>query len=162
MTAAIIDGKTIAAGLRARVAGEVTRLKRDHDLTPGLAVVLVGNDPASEVYVRNKRVATEEAGMRGQVIRLPADAPESAVLDTVDRLNADPLVHGILVQLPLPRHMDDQKVIERVGPLKDVDGFHPENAGRLAIGRPRFVPCTPLGVQTMLASCRSRRGVCTP
>ena len=150
--ACILDGKALSEAIRREIAGNVARFRERSGIAPGLTAVLVGDDPASEVYVRNKRIATEEAGMRGQVLRLPADAPESALLDIVDRLNADPLVHGILVQLPLPRHMDDQKVIERVSPAKDVDGFHPENAGLLAIGRPRFVPCTPLGVQVMLMS----------
>ncbi len=152
MPARILDGKVLSDTIRRELAAEVARFRERSGITPGLTAVLVGEDPASEVYVRNKRIATEEAGMRGQVLRLPADAPESALLDLVDRLNADPDVHGILVQLPLPRHIDDQKVIERVSPAKDVDGFHPENAGLLSIGRPRFVPCTPLGVQVMLAS----------
>jgi len=150
--ARILDGKVLSDTIRRELAAEVARFRERSGITPGLTAVLVGEDPASEVYVRNKRIATDEAGMRGQVLRLPADAPESALLDLVDRLNADPDVHGILVQLPLPRHIDDQKVIERVSPAKDVDGFHPENAGLLSIGRPRFVPCTPLGVQVMLAS----------
>ncbi len=152
MSARILDGKALSETIRRELADEVALYKARTGITPGLTAVLVGDDPASDVYVRNKKIATQEAGMRGEVIRLPADAPESELLDTVDRLNADPQVHGILVQLPLPRHIDDQKVIERVDPLKDVDGFHPENAGLLAIGRPRFVPCTPLGVQTMLRS----------
>jgi methylenetetrahydrofolate dehydrogenase (NADP+) / methenyltetrahydrofolate cyclohydrolase len=154
VSARILDGKALSETIRRELAEEVALFKAQTGVTPGLTAVLVGQDPASEVYVRNKKVATEEAGMRGQVVRLSADAPESALLDTVDRLNADSSVHGILVQLPLPRHMDDQKVIERVSPLKDVDGFHPANAGLLAIGRPRFVPCTPLGVQVMLASAQ--------
>ena len=152
MPARILDGKALSETIRRELAEEVALYKARTGITPGLTAVLVGDDPASEVYVRNKKIATGEAGMRGDVIRLPADVGETELLDTVDRLNADPRVHGILVQLPLPRHIDDQKVIERVDPLKDVDGFHPENAGLLAIGRPRFVPCTPLGVQTMLRS----------
>ena len=152
MPARILDGKALSETIRRELAEEVALYKARTGITPGLTAVLVGDDPASEVYVRNKKIATGEAGMRGDVIRLPADVGEAELLDTVDRLNADPRVHGILVQLPLPRHIDDQKVIERVDPLKDVDGFHPENAGLLAIGRPRFVPCTPLGVQTMLRS----------
>ena len=152
MPARILDGKALSETIRRELAEEVALYKARTGITPGLTAVLVGDDPASEVYVRNKKIATGEAGMRGDVIRLPADVGESELLDTVDRLNVDPRVHGILVQLPLPRHIDDQKVIERVDPLKDVDGFHPENAGLLAIGRPRFVPCTPLGVQTMLRS----------
>ena len=152
MPARILDGKALSETIRRELAEEVALYKARTGITPGLTAVLVGDDPASEVYVRNKKIATGEAGMRGDVIRLPADVGEPELLDTVDQLNADPRVHGILVQLPLPRHIDDQKVIERVDPLKDVDGFHPENAGLLAIGRPRFVPCTPLGVQTMLRS----------
>jgi methylenetetrahydrofolate dehydrogenase (NADP+)/methenyltetrahydrofolate cyclohydrolase len=152
MPARILDGKALSATIQAEIAQQVVRFRARTGVTPGLTAVLVGQDPASEVYVRNKRLATEAAGMRGEVIRLAADCSEGELLDTVDRLNADPSVHGILVQLPLPRHISDQKVIERVSPWKDVDGFHPENAGLLAIGRPRFVPCTPLGVQTMLIS----------
>ena len=152
MSARILDGKALSEMIRRELAEEVALYKTRTGITPGLTAVLVGQDPASEVYVRNKKIATAEAGMRGEVVRLPADAAEAELLETVDRLNEDPRVHGVLVQLPLPRHMNDQKVIERVSPLKDVDGFHPENAGLLAIGRPRFVPCTPLGVQAMLRS----------
>ncbi|MCF4165386.1 bifunctional methylenetetrahydrofolate dehydrogenase/methenyltetrahydrofolate cyclohydrolase FolD [Zavarzinia compransoris] len=145
MTAAVIDGKAFAAGLRARVAAEVARLKQENGLVPGLAVVLVGDDPASHVYVRNKGEQTRAAGMKSFEFRLPADAPESALLDQVAALNADPAVHGILVQLPLPKHMDSAKVIDLIDPAKDVDGFHVINAGRLAVGQPGMVPCTPLG-----------------
>ncbi len=152
MSAHILDGKALSDTIRIEIGEEVAHFKARTGITPGLTAVLVGGDPASEIYVRNKKLATEAAGMRGNVIRLSADCSQAELLETVDRLNADPLVHGILVQLPLPQHIDDQKVIERVTPLKDVDGFHPENAGLLAIGRPRFVPCTPLGVQTMLTS----------
>ena len=112
--------------------------------------MLVGDDPASRVYVRNKHKASEEAGIGGEVLRLPAETSQSELLATLDRLNADPEVHGILVQLPLPRQIDERAVIERVDPRKDVDGFHPANAGLLAIGTPRFVPCTPLGIREML------------
>lgn len=151
MPARILDGKALALRVRDGVAAEVARLHdRAGGRVPGLAVVLVGDDPASRVYVRNKEKASEAAGMRGQLIRLPAGASEATVLATVDRLNADPAVHGILVQLPLPPQVNDQRVIERIDPRKDVDGFHPENAGLLAIGRPRFVPCTPLGVRELL------------
>ena len=145
MTARIIDGKAIAADLRARVAGEVRRLGAAHGLVPGIAVVLVGNDPASEVYVRSKANHVAEAGMRSFDHRLPDSAGEAEVLALVARLNADPAVHGILVQLPLPPQIDARKVTDAVDPAKDVDGFHPVNAGRLAIGRPALVPCTPLG-----------------
>ncbi|TMJ01891.1 MAG: bifunctional methylenetetrahydrofolate dehydrogenase/methenyltetrahydrofolate cyclohydrolase FolD [Alphaproteobacteria bacterium] len=145
MTARIIDGKAIAAQLRARVAAEVQRLAREHNLTPGLAVVLVGENPASAVYVRSKAKQTEEAGMRSFDHRLPESVSESELLALVDTLNADPAVHGILVQLPLPPQIDSQKVLSAVDPAKDVDGFHPLNAGRLATGLPALTPCTPLG-----------------
>src|SRR5262249_22016202 len=117
---------------------------------PGLTVVLVGSDPASQVYVRNKQNACKAAGMNGTVLRLPETTSLSEVLDTIDRLNADRMVHGILVQLPLPKNLDDRAVIERVDPLKDVDGFHPMNMGLLAQGTPRFVACTPLGIRQLL------------
>ncbi len=145
MTAQIIDGKTIAAELRSRVADEVARVKRDHDLTPGLAVVLVGNDPASEVYVRSKHTQTQAAGMASFEYKLPADVAQDELLATVAKLNADPSVHGILVQLPLPKGLDSQAVINAIDPAKDVDGLHPNNAGRLAGGLPALAPCTPLG-----------------
>ncbi len=145
MTAKIIDGKIIAADLRARVADEVARVKRDHGLTPGLAVVLVGNDPASEVYVRNKAKQTEAAGMASFEHKLAADTPQKDLLALVARLNADPNVHGILVQLPLPKGLDTQTVINAIDPAKDVDGLHPINAGRLATGLTALTPCTPLG-----------------
>jgi methylenetetrahydrofolate dehydrogenase (NADP+)/methenyltetrahydrofolate cyclohydrolase len=145
MSARIIDGKAIAADLRAHVAAEVARVKRDHGLTPGLAVVLVGNDPASEVYVRNKAKQTEAAGMTSFEHKLPADTSLTDLLALVARLNADPAVHGILVQLPLPPGLDAQAVINAIDPAKDVDGLHPINAGRLATGLPALTPCTPLG-----------------
>jgi len=143
MTAQLIDGKAIAAGLRARVAAEVRRLAQDHGLVPGIAVVLAGNDPASEVYVRSKTNLVAEAGMRSFDHRLPAATGEAELLALVERLNADPAVHGILVQLPLPAQIDARRIIEAIDPAKDVDGFHPMNAGRLTIGAPAFVPCTP-------------------
>lgn len=145
MSAQIIDGKVIAADLRARVAEEVARVKREHNLTPGLAVVLVGHDPASEVYVRNKAKQTEAAGMASFEHKLPADTPQQDLLALVAKLNADPSVHGILVQLPLPAGLDTQTVINAIDPAKDVDGLHPINAGRLANGLPALTPCTPLG-----------------
>jgi methylenetetrahydrofolate dehydrogenase (NADP+)/methenyltetrahydrofolate cyclohydrolase len=145
MTAQIIDGKRIAAELRARVAEEVTRVKRDHGLTPGLAVVLVGNDPASEVYVRSKHTQTQAAGMASFEHKLPADVSQDDLLALVGKLNADPAVHGILVQLPLPKGLDTEKVIATIDPAKDVDGLHPNNAGRLAGGLRALSPCTPLG-----------------
>lgn len=145
MTAKIIDGKIIAADLRARVADEVARVKRDHGLMPGLAVVLVGNDPASEVYVRNKARQTEAAGMASFEHKLAADTPQKDLLALIAKLNADPNVHGILVQLPLPKGLDTQAVINAIDPAKDVDGLHPINAGRLATGLTALTPCTPLG-----------------
>ena len=145
MTARIIDGKAIAAELRAAVAAEVQRLTREHGLEPGLAVVLVGENPASAVYVRSKGKQTIEAGMHSFDHRLPETASEDEVLALVAKLNADPAVHGILVQLPLPKQIDSQKVLAAIDPAKDVDGFHPVNAGRLATGLPALTPCTPLG-----------------
>jgi methylenetetrahydrofolate dehydrogenase (NADP+) / methenyltetrahydrofolate cyclohydrolase len=145
MTARIIDGKAIAAELRARVAAEVARLKRENGLVPGLAVVLVGNDPASEVYVRNKHSQTQAAGMASFEHKLPADIAQSDLLTLIDRLNRDPAVHGILVQLPLPKSLDTEAVINAIDPAKDVDGLHPNNAGRLAGGFAALAPCTPLG-----------------
>ena len=145
MTAQIIDGKRIAAELRARVAEEVTRVKRDHGLTPGLAVVLVGNDPASEVYVRSKHTQTQAAGMASFEHKLPSDVSQDDLLALIGKLNADPAVHGILVQLPLPKGLDTEKVIATIDPAKDVDGLHPNNAGRLAGGLRALSPCTPLG-----------------
>jgi methylenetetrahydrofolate dehydrogenase (NADP+)/methenyltetrahydrofolate cyclohydrolase len=145
MTAKIIDGKLIAADLRARVADEVARVKRDHGLTPGLAVVLVGNDPASEIYVRNKHKQTQAAGMASFEHVLPADVAQADLLALVAKLNADPAVHGILVQLPLPKGLNTETIIAAIDPAKDVDGLHPHNAGRLAGGLSALSPCTPLG-----------------
>ena len=146
----LIDGAAIGRLVRRDVAAEVERL-RALGITPGLSVVLVGDDPASAVYVRSKGKACEEAGMRGETIRLPAEATENALLAQVDRLNADPNVHGILVQMPLPRHIAADKVIRRIRPEKDVDGFHPVNVGKLSIGeRDGFVPCTPAGAIELL------------
>ena len=150
MRARLIDGKAAAAALRARVAVEVAKFRVEHGRAPGLAVVLVGEDPASAVYVRNKGKATVEAGMASFEHRLGEGVSEGELLDLVDRLNADPRVDGILVQLPLPGHIDASQVIIRIDPDKDVDGFHPINAGRLAIGLPGFVPCTPLGCLKLL------------
>jgi methylenetetrahydrofolate dehydrogenase (NADP+)/methenyltetrahydrofolate cyclohydrolase len=145
MTARIIDGKRIAAELRARVAGEVARVQREHGFTPGLAVVLVGSDPASQVYVRSKHKQTEEAGMASFEHVLPAEVAQGDLLALIARLNRDPLVHGILVQLPLPKSLDTEAVINAIDPAKDVDGLHPNNAGRLAGGFAALSPCTPLG-----------------
>lgn len=150
VSAEIIDGKAIALSLREQIALEVQTFEREHQTSPALTVVVVGDEPASKVYVRNKEQAAKAAGIQGVVVRLPAETTEAALLGTIDRLNADPAVHGILVQLPLPRGINDTAVIGRIDPKKDVDGFHPENVGLLAIGTPRFVPCTPLGVRELL------------
>ncbi|MBK4718690.1 bifunctional methylenetetrahydrofolate dehydrogenase/methenyltetrahydrofolate cyclohydrolase FolD [Azospirillum sp. YIM DDC1] len=149
--AKIIDGKAFAAGLRARVAEGVAALKASHGVTPGLAVVLVGEDPASQVYVRSKEKALADLGMNSFDHHMPADLGEAELLALIDRLNADPAVHGILVQLPLPKHIDTQKVLARIVPEKDADGFHVVNAGLLATGSPgAIVPCTPLGSLLLL------------
>jgi methylenetetrahydrofolate dehydrogenase (NADP+)/methenyltetrahydrofolate cyclohydrolase len=145
MTARIIDGKTISADLRGKVTDAVHRLRRDRGLVPGLAVVLVGKNPASEVYVRNKSKAVTEAGMHPFDQHLPESVSEAELLDLISRLNADPAVNGILVQLPLPKQIDSNKIIAAIDPAKDVDGFHPLNVGRLASGLVGLVPCTPLG-----------------
>ncbi|MGP7795819.1 bifunctional methylenetetrahydrofolate dehydrogenase/methenyltetrahydrofolate cyclohydrolase FolD [Sphingomonas sp. CLY1604] len=150
MTAAIIDGKAHAAALRGRVADAVAAFRERAGRAPGLAVVLVGEDPASAVYVRNKGKATREAGMASFEHRLPADTDAATLLALVAQLNADPAVDGILVQLPLPAHIDAEAVLLAIDPDKDVDGFHPVNAGRLAIGAEGFVPCTPLGCLMLL------------
>jgi methylenetetrahydrofolate dehydrogenase (NADP+)/methenyltetrahydrofolate cyclohydrolase len=145
MTATIIDGKAIAAGLRGRVADAVHRLARDRGLTPGLAVVLVGSNPASESYVGSKVKTTSGSGMRSFDHRLPQETTEAELLTLIGRLNTDPTVHGILVQLPLPTQIDPHKIIGAIDPGKDVDGFHPVNAGRLCAGLPALAPCTPIG-----------------
>ena len=150
MTAKIIDGKAFAAGVRAQVAEHVARLKEVHGITPGLAVVLVGEDPASEVYVRNKGIQTREAGMASFEHKLDAATSEADLLALIDQLNADPQVHGILVQLPLPAHLDSDLVINSIAPAKDVDGFHISNVGLLGTGQKSMVPCTPLGCLMML------------
>jgi methylenetetrahydrofolate dehydrogenase (NADP+) / methenyltetrahydrofolate cyclohydrolase len=145
MSARIIDGKTIAADLRGKVADAVHRLRRDRGVVPGIAVVLVGNNPASEVYVRNKSKTVAESGMHTVDRRLPSIVSEIELLALIAELNADEEINGILVQLPLPKQIDSQKIIAAIDPAKDVDGFHPLNAGRLASGLPGLVPCTPLG-----------------
>jgi methylenetetrahydrofolate dehydrogenase (NADP+)/methenyltetrahydrofolate cyclohydrolase len=148
--ARIIDGKAFAADLRARIAEEVTALKADHGLTPGLAVVLVGEDPASQVYVRNKGEQTLAAGMYSETHRLPADVSQDDLLTLVSKLNADPAIHGILVQFPVPDHLNQADIVAAISPNKDVDGLTVTNAGRLASGLPALTPCTPLGCMMLL------------
>ncbi|GAB4347537.1 MAG: bifunctional methylenetetrahydrofolate dehydrogenase/methenyltetrahydrofolate cyclohydrolase FolD [Candidatus Abyssubacteria bacterium] len=150
MTAKIIDGNKIAAEMRAEMKKEIDELKAKHGLVPGLAVVLVGENPASVVYVRNKKKSCEDIGINSIEHKLPADTPEDTLLALVDKLNNDDAVHGILVQLPLPKQIDENKVLNRIIPTKDVDGFHPFNVGRMLVGDPIFLPCTPHGVQQML------------
>jgi methylenetetrahydrofolate dehydrogenase (NADP+) / methenyltetrahydrofolate cyclohydrolase len=150
VTAEIIDGKAFAAGVRARVAADVAELTAQRGIVPGLAVVLVGDDPASQVYVRNKRKQTAEAAMRSEVVRLGAETTEAELLQHIARLNADPTIHGILVQLPLPAQIDTMRVLDAVDPAKDVDGFHVTNVGRLATGQEAMIPCTPLGCLMLL------------
>ena len=150
MSAQLIDGKAFAAKVRADVAEHVARLKEVHGITPGLAVVLVGEDPASQVYVRSKGKQTVEAGMKSVEHKLDADTSEEDLLAVVDQLNNDPEIHGILVQLPLPAHLNEDLVINSISPEKDVDGFHISNVGLLGTGQKSMVPCTPLGCLMML------------
>ncbi|HVJ68664.1 MAG TPA: bifunctional methylenetetrahydrofolate dehydrogenase/methenyltetrahydrofolate cyclohydrolase FolD [Caulifigura sp.] len=150
MPARIIDGKAVSQRLRTELAGEVASFRQQTRITPHLAVVLVGDDPASAVYVRSKSKGCEQAGMQGTLKTLPATTSQAELLDLVHQLNEDPLVHGILVQLPLPRQINETAILDAVNPLKDVDGFHATNVGLLSQGRPRFVPCTPLGCQKLL------------
>jgi methylenetetrahydrofolate dehydrogenase (NADP+)/methenyltetrahydrofolate cyclohydrolase len=150
MSADIIDGKAFAATIRGKVADHVARLKEGHSITPGLAVVLVGEDPASQVYVRSKGKQTAEAGMNSYEHKLDAETSEADLLALIAQLNADPAVHGILVQLPLPGHLDSDLVINAIDPAKDVDGFHISNVGLLGTGQKSMVPCTPLGCLMML------------
>ena len=150
MVAEVIDGRVYAEALRGRVAAEVARLHRDEGLTPGLAVVLVGEDPASQIYVRNKGEQSRAIGMHSVTHRLPADTPEDAVVELVRALNDDGAIHGILVQLPMPKHIDERRVIETIDPAKDVDGLTVASAGRLAAGMPALTPCTPLGCMILL------------
>ena len=150
MGATVIDGKAFAATVRGKVAEHVTRLKADHGIIPGLAVVLVGEDPASQVYVRSKGKMTVEVGMKSVEHRLDADTSEADLLALIGSLNADPDIHGILVQLPLPKHLDEDLVINSIDPTKDVDGFHISNVGLLGTGQKSMVPCTPLGCLMML------------
>jgi methylenetetrahydrofolate dehydrogenase (NADP+)/methenyltetrahydrofolate cyclohydrolase len=150
MPAHIIDGKSIAESVRNQVAVETQQLVSDTGIIPHLAAVLVGNDPASEVYVRNKERACQKAGMKSTLHRLDAATTQAELLTLVDSLNRDKSVHGILVQLPLPKHLDSMQILDAILPTKDVDAFHPENTGLMLQGRPRFLPCTPAGVMKML------------
>ncbi len=157
MTANIIDGAALAGRIRAQIAQRAQALTA-RGTRPGLAVVLVGDDPASAVYVRNKVKDCEEAGIHSVLDRLPAETSEQALLARIDQLNRDPAIHGILVQLPLPAHLDERLVIESIAPDKDVDGFHVSNAGALMTGSPRFLPCTPYGVMKMLEEAGVKLG----
>ncbi|MBL8813923.1 MAG: bifunctional methylenetetrahydrofolate dehydrogenase/methenyltetrahydrofolate cyclohydrolase FolD [Planctomycetaceae bacterium] len=150
MAASIIDGKAISEKTRDEVLQEATELKARTGIVPHLAAILVGNDPASQVYVRNKERACEKAGLRSTLHRLPETTTQQELLTLIQQLNSDASVHGILVQLPLPKHIDSVTVLDAVHPLKDVDAFHPENVGLMLQGRPRFLPCTPAGVMKML------------
>ncbi len=150
MAAVILDGKALSEQIRAEIAQEAAALRTKTGVAPCLAAVLVGDNPASQVYVRNKQKACEKAGITSQLHRLLVDTTTDQLLELIDRLNRDPAVHGILVQLPLPKQIDEARVLEAVNPLKDVDAFHPENVGRIVQGRPRFLPCTPHGIQQML------------
>ena len=150
MTAELISGRVIGNQIREELTGEVSKLKAEHDLVPGLAVVLVGEDPASVSYVTAKGRACDDIGIFEETIKLPADTPEQEILDLVEKLNNDDRFHGILVQLPLPKHIDEEKVLIKINPEKDVDGFHPMNVGRMVVGKPAFLPCTPHGIQELL------------
>ena len=150
MTAKLIDGKAVAASIREHLATEVAAFRTLTGIVPKLAAVLVGEDPASQVYVRNKEQACAKVGMASDVHRLPAATTQAELLNLVQQLNSDPAVHGILVQLPLPKHIHETTVLDAVHPLKDVDCFHPENVGLMVQGRPRYLPCTPHGVQVLL------------
>ncbi len=148
--AEIIDGKLVSLETRKTIAAKVAEFKDKTGITPGLAVILVGTDPASQVYVRNKHKGCIEAGMNSYQIELPEETTEEELLEKIDELNLDGRVHGILVQLPLPKHIDEEKVINRISPKKDVDAFHPENVGKIMIGNYDFLPCTPAGVMRLL------------
>ncbi|GIW46591.1 MAG: bifunctional protein FolD [Deltaproteobacteria bacterium] len=146
----IIDGKKVAEEVKKEVAQEVKKLKEETGIVPGLAAVLVGNNPASQIYVRNKRRACEEVHIYSEEYRLPEETPESELLSLIEKLNRDNNIHGILVQLPLPKHINETRILRAVSPLKDIDGFHPENVGLLVEGNPRFIPCTPHGIIRLL------------
>ncbi|HAH46238.1 MAG TPA: bifunctional 5,10-methylene-tetrahydrofolate dehydrogenase/5,10-methylene-tetrahydrofolate cyclohydrolase, partial [Planctomycetaceae bacterium] len=154
MSAEIIDGKALAATFRGQIAEQVSQLKQEKNVVPHLTAVLVGDDPASAVYVRNKQRACEKAGIQSTLKRLSADTTEAELISIVESLNADSGVHGILVQLPLPKHINETAILDVVNPLKDVDAFHPENVGLIVQGRPRYLPCTPYGIQQMILSTK--------
>ena len=149
--AKLIDGKAIAAEIRREIAVKTAEFKKNNGIAPGLAVIIVGENPASQVYVRNKHCACEEVGFTSFGYELPADTDEETLLALIDRLNKEEAVHGILVQLPLPKHLDEEKVLLAISPEKDVDAFHPYNVGRIMIGNYDFLPCTPAGVMALLA-----------
>jgi len=150
VTAVILDGKTLAKKIQEEIADEVAEFFQENSITPCLAAVLMGEDPASEIYVRNKQKACERCGLDSQLHRLPDTATQDDLLELIKELNLDHNVHGILVQLPLPKQIDESQILQAIHPLKDVDAFHPENVGRIVQGRPRFLPCTPHGVQQIL------------
>jgi methylenetetrahydrofolate dehydrogenase (NADP+)/methenyltetrahydrofolate cyclohydrolase len=146
----LLDGNTIAETIRTEIAEQVTHFKAEHGVTPCLAAVLVGDDPASQIYVANKEKACQKAGIESRLLRLPASTTTAELLKYVTQFNADPSVHGILVQLPLPKACNELEILDAIDPKKDVDAFHPENVGLISQGRPRFLPCTPYGIQQML------------
>jgi methylenetetrahydrofolate dehydrogenase (NADP+)/methenyltetrahydrofolate cyclohydrolase len=150
MPAEVISGKQVAEQMREEFKAEIEKLQKEHGITPGLAVILVGEDPASQVYVKNKKIACEKVGVNSIEHRLPADHPEDKLIELIETLNKDDQVHGILVQLPLPKHISEVKVLYTILPEKDVDGFHPVNVGKLMIGEADFLPCTPAGIQELL------------
>jgi len=160
MSATIIDGKSIAADLRASIKAQTQDLRETHGIVPGLAVVLIGDDPASQSYVGSKSRAVTEVGMRPFDHPLPADVSEAALLSLVQKLNADPAVHGVLVQMPLPPHIDAKLVVAAINPAKDVDGFHPLNAVRLATGLPALAPCTPIACIKLIKTVRPSLAGC--
>ena len=149
--AEIINGKLVTAEVRKQTAGDVSEFKEKYGVTPGLAVILVGNDPASAVYVRNKHKGCLEVGINSYEITMPEETTEEALLSEIARLNADEKVHGILVQLPLPKHISEEKILNSISPMKDVDAFHPENVGKIMLGKYAFLPCTPAGVMELLS-----------
>ncbi|QDV52063.1 bifunctional methylenetetrahydrofolate dehydrogenase/methenyltetrahydrofolate cyclohydrolase FolD [Gimesia fumaroli] len=158
MSAEIIDGKALSASFREQIAQEVAEFNTASQVVPHLTAILVGDDPASAVYVRNKERACEKAGIQSTLIRLPVETTQAELIDLVQRLNADSSVHGILVQLPLPKHINETAILDIVNPLKDVDAFHPENVGLIVQGRPRYLPCTPYGIQQMILSTKMETG----